>query len=209
MTTRTSPARPDGQPSTAPDRMTADEFLRFPFPDGTRWELIDNHPTLMVFDDDDNGAGMNAPSIDHQRVVTAVVAAWQRTDPSSAQREVLSGPIDLRLGEQVLQPDALCLAAGVVPAGAQEIADTPLAVAEVLSPRTGSTDITTKYQLYRKAGIQEYWVVDPVSCELFLHVLAGSRYVRQNPDEEGFCESPLFGRRVRVLRHGASYMVDE
>ena len=54
-----------------------------------------------------------------------------------------------------------------------------------------------------------HWIVDPASCELFLHVLAGTRYVRQNPDEDGFCESQLFGRGVRVRRNGVSYVVED
>lgn len=190
---------------TIPERMTTEEFLKFPFPEGTRWELYGGRPVQMIFDEKNE---MSAPTLEHQAVVSCIAFAWNGLDPHRKSGVVLVGPIDLELSPgELFQPDVVRLPATVEISG-QRISVAPIAVAEVLSPSTASHDITEKYQAYRKAGVKEYWIVDPRSCELFLHVLNGTRYIRQNPDEEGFCVSPQFDCKVRIVRQSASFVVE-
>ncbi len=37
----------------------------------------------------------------------------------------------------------------------------PDMVIEILSPSTRRHDLSVKYQLYQRAGVREYWIVDP------------------------------------------------
>ncbi len=154
---------------------------------------------------------MAAPAGNHQLVVAAVVAAWLRFDAAQATGILLPGPMDLEINERlIVQPDVVWLPREAdLTSDPQFVRAVPLVIAEVLSPSTASTDLTGKYQAYRKAGVLEYWMIDPESCELFLHRLKRHRYHRQNPDDDGFCESATFNRRVRVVRHGPVFMVED
>jgi len=47
---------------------------------------------------------------------------------------------------------------------------------EVLSPSTDRQDRVVKYSLYQQAGVQEYWIVDPVKQMVLVHTLNDGRY---------------------------------
>ena len=52
----------------------------------------------------------------------------------------------------------------------------PDLVIEVLSPSTRRHDRMTKFTLYQRAGVQEYWIVDPVNKDAQSFVLEDGRY---------------------------------
>ena len=52
----------------------------------------------------------------------------------------------------------------------------PDLVIEVLSPSTARNDRITKYSLYERAGVREYWIVDPETKIVTVHLLEGGRY---------------------------------
>ena len=52
----------------------------------------------------------------------------------------------------------------------------PDMVAEVLSPSTQRHDRLVKYNLYQRAGVREYWSVDPENKTVQVSVLDGGRY---------------------------------
>jgi len=52
----------------------------------------------------------------------------------------------------------------------------PDLVIEILSPSTRRYDRITKLDLYRRAGVREYWIVDPDSKEVQTFLLDGGRY---------------------------------
>lgn len=52
----------------------------------------------------------------------------------------------------------------------------PDMVAEVLSPSTQRHDRLVKYNLYQRAGVREYWIVDPENKTVQVSVLDGGRY---------------------------------
>lgn len=56
----------------------------------------------------------------------------------------------------------------------------PDLVVEVLSPSTGRYDRGHKMQVYERSGVQEYWIVDPVSQTVDQYVLADGRFSLRN-----------------------------
>lgn len=52
----------------------------------------------------------------------------------------------------------------------------PPLVMEVLSPSTDRQDRIVKHSLYEQAGVQEYWIVDPVKQMVLVHTLNDGRY---------------------------------
>ena len=84
----------------------------------------------------------------------------------------VTAPMDVRLGDDVVQPDVLFVAnARRAIIGEQEIEGAPDLVAEVLSPSTAYTDLRRKRSLYEEHGVREFWIVDPPRREVEVHTL--------------------------------------
>ena len=52
----------------------------------------------------------------------------------------------------------------------------PDMIIEVLLPSSVKLDRWKKYQLYEKAGVNEYWLVDPVNNSVEIHLLVDAQY---------------------------------
>jgi len=53
----------------------------------------------------------------------------------------------------------------------------PVLVVEVLSPSTQRYDRTKKWDLYRRTGVEHYWIVDPVGPSIEAFRLVDDEYV--------------------------------
>ena len=141
-----------GMPDTV-RRWTRVDVLALP-DDGNRYELIDGE--LLV---------TPAPRPAHQR---AVLALYDRLKPYVERNRlgaVTLAPADLHFGRRyVSQPDLF-----VEPeTDRRKLLDwrdygVPIFIAEVLSPSTGRGDRTVKRPAYQRAGVGEYWIIDPDS----------------------------------------------
>ena len=56
----------------------------------------------------------------------------------------------------------------------------PDLVMEILSPTTQRHDKLTKFNLYQRAGVQEYWIVDPASKSVQVFVLEDGHYAAKD-----------------------------
>ena len=56
----------------------------------------------------------------------------------------------------------------------------PDLVMEILSPSTTRHDRFTKFNLYQRAGVQEYWIIDPVDKTVQVFVLEDGRYAAKD-----------------------------
>ena len=85
--------------------------------------------------------------------------------------EVFGAPFDVVLSEfDVVEPDLLFISnarANVLTN--KNVQGAPDLVVEVLSESTARVDRSIKLKLYRKFGVQEYWIIDPhgPSAEIF------------------------------------------
>jgi Uma2 family endonuclease len=97
---------------------------------------------------------------------------------------LLTAPCDVRLGERlVVQPDIFYIAPGgpaVFSAGV--VAGPPTLVVEILSPSNRSHDLVTKFDIYERAGVAEYWIADARNATLTVNLLVDGRYVEQPHD---------------------------
>ena len=134
-----------------------------------RWELIDGVPYMM-----------SAPNRNHQRISSNLHGLlW--TFLRSKQCEVYYAPFDVRLNfdtldDTVVQPDLLIICdqnkldkAGCI--GAPEM------VVEILSPSTSQYDKNIKFHTYLKHGVIEYWIIDPESKTLAVHIKNENNYI--------------------------------
>jgi Uma2 family endonuclease len=51
----------------------------------------------------------------------------------------------------------------------QHVRGTPALVVEILSPGTRRVDQQVKRDLYERAGVREYWAIDPVENRVAVH----------------------------------------
>ena len=137
---------------TSPVKLTHADYWGFP-EDGPRHEIIDGELFVTA-----------APFIRHQRLVQRLGSAIQAFLDDHPLGEVLPAPCAVVLSAaDVVEPDLLFVSAArshIV--GEREIRGAPDLVVEILSDSTRRTDEVVKRNLYGRAGVREYWVIDPV-----------------------------------------------
>lgn len=178
-----------------PAKMTATEFLAWPFPDGERWELLDGTPTEMP-----------APSVNHQMVLHALIVGLASMDPTGDRGQVLPVPTDLKLPTgDVVQPDLLVVPWEGIEAGAKFVEAVPSLVVEILS-RDRDADEVTKRRIYRQSNVPEYWLVDPDALTIQILALdSRKRYLTQRTDPDGFGFSPTLAHWIRLAAQPRGY----
>jgi Uma2 family endonuclease len=138
-------------PRDASTKLTYEDFLNFP-DDGRRHELIDGEHYVTP-----------SPNTRHQRLVGRLFDAIYGHLKVSPDGEVFLAPFDVVISNfDVVEPDLLVVAADQSDILTDKhVRGTPALVIEILSPGTRKTDEITKRRLYDRAGVREYWIVDP------------------------------------------------
>ncbi len=107
--------------------------------------------------------------------------------------EVFTDPVVMRLPNQHRgrAPDIqVVLPANTHLVQGQEIAGPADLVVEVISPGSQHRDRVEKFAEYERAGVKEYWILDPTRHETLFYVLnAQGLYELQEPDEHGVYHS--------------------
>jgi Uma2 family endonuclease len=164
--------KPDSDPSARPwpppqGEWTYEDYTRLP-DNGFRYEVIDGELFMSP-----------APTPRHQQIIGRLVMHLMTHAAQTEAGEVITSPIDVILADMAtpVQPDIIFIRQERVDIiGEQAINGPPDLVVEVLSPSTERLDRQTKYRLYARVGVQEYWLVDPKSCTIEVHVLRGQAY---------------------------------
>jgi Uma2 family endonuclease len=145
--------------ATSKAKLTYADFLLFP-DDGQRHELIDGEHYVTP-----------SPNIRHQQLsirLSTELANYLRLHPIG---EVFYAPLDCVMSDfDVVEPDLLVVLADqsniLTP---QNVRGAPALVVEILSPGTRKVDERIKRDLYERAGVREYWVVDPLANKIRVH----------------------------------------
>ncbi|HIJ80521.1 MAG TPA: Uma2 family endonuclease [Desulfuromonadales bacterium] len=173
------------------DRFSYADYLTWD--DEKRWELIDGEAICMS----------PGPNRLHQKWLGELFVQFH-THLDGKPCEVFLAPFDVRLPDHanatdeeivtVVQPDIM------VVCDPDKIDDrgvngAPDLVIEIISPSTAKRDITTKYDLYQRHGVKEYWLVYPNDRTLLVYRLTETGKYSQ-PDVFGEADSvpvPLLG----------------
>jgi Uma2 family endonuclease len=121
--------------------------------DGRRYEIIEGELYEMP-----------APSWDHAVTIMNPILLLAPVVQALGGR-VLTAPLDVFFeGADPVQPDVVVLLPESAAIGAgRGVEGAPDLLIEVLSPSNRGHDVLTKRALYARAGVREYWVVDPES----------------------------------------------
>ena len=137
--------------------------------DDQRWELIDGEAYAMS----------PAPKPRHQSIVGEIYGQlrdYLKGKPCKA----FIAPFDVRLNatgqdDTVVQPDitVICDRSKIDDKGCSGAPDF---VVEVLSLASSRHDRLIKFNLYQRAGVREYWIVDPETDTVAIHLLENGKY---------------------------------
>jgi Uma2 family endonuclease len=150
-------------------KLTYDDFVLFP-DDGMRHELIDGEHYVTP-----------SPNNRHQTISAnfhLLIGNWLRVHPVGkiwyAPFDVIFSPSD------VVEPDLLFVSnerRDQVETDAN-VQGSPDLVVEIGSPSTRRRDETIKRALYERAGVSEYWVVDPELEVVRVYRREGERFAQ-------------------------------
>ncbi len=141
---------------------------------GERTELIEGEVFMMA----------PSPATEHQ-LISGELFGQLHNYLKGRKCKVISAPFDVRLFEQegdapedvdtVVVPDitVVCDSDKLDGHGCKGAPDM---VVEILSPSTQRHDRLTKFNLYQRAGVREYWIVDPANRVAQSFVLEDGRY---------------------------------
>ncbi len=160
--------RRGGARVAAPRRMTYEEFMRLP-EERTRCELISGWVVREP-----------APGYRHQSAVGNLYGLLWNHLRRGGRGKVLLGPFDAVLSrENVVQPDISYVSperSHLVTA--RHLQGAPDLAIEVLSPHSARKDRVWRLAQYARAGVREYWIVDPQQQTVEVFVL-------EDPPDEG------------------------
>ena len=144
----------DGQGWPAQGEWTYEDYLRLP-DDGKRYEVI--RGVLYV---------AASPNYDHQYTVIQLAAQLLGFVQANGLGIVLTAPFDIILPEGIatpVEPDLLFIRKENQPRrGDANFRGVPDLLVEVLSPSNRHYDRKIKFAAYRDAGVQEFWLADPL-----------------------------------------------
>ncbi len=135
-------------------------------PEGQRAELVDGDLYLLA-----------APSRLHQDIVGAVfVEIYTHIGKNKNKCKAYDSPFDVRLfGDDsvIYQPDisVICNPDILTDKGCSGAPDW---IIEVVSPSTASNDYIEKLWRYEKAGVKEYWIINPDTKAITVYVFGDS-----------------------------------
>jgi Uma2 family endonuclease len=150
----------DWVPGPPQGSWTYDDYAALP-DDGRHYEIVNG---VLVMGP--------APGPDHQSIAVRLSHYLFVHAELAGLGRVFAAPIDVELGpKNVFQPDVIVLLnAHLYRVAAKRIIGAPDLVVEVASPGTAAFDRLTKYDVYARAGVIEYWIVK--SAQRTVEVLA-------------------------------------
>jgi Uma2 family endonuclease len=140
---------------------------------GERWEIIEGVPYNMT----------PAPGRIHQEISVEIIRQISNY-LKEKKCKVYAAPFDVRLTEKntkddnilnVVQPDIaiVCDESKLDEKGCK---GSPDLIIEIVSPSNASMDYITKFKLYEKFKVKEFWIVDPTDKIVQIYELKKKEY---------------------------------
>jgi Uma2 family endonuclease len=125
---------------------------------------------------------MSSPTTAHQAISRNLMVAIA-TFLTGKPCKVFAGPFGVRLfpkkdnsDDTIVEPD-ITVVCDSSKLDEQGYNGAPSLIIEILSPSSIQNDSVYKFNKYLKAGVQEYWIIDPDLKSVVVHVLNDGRYI--------------------------------
>jgi len=153
-------------------------------PEGSKYQLIEGDLYMAP-----------APNLHHQTILGNLAFTLRSYLEHNPIGVLFQAPTDVFLSrESIWQPDLfIVLNARRQILTLRRCEGAPDFIAEIPSPSNQDLDLYTKKAVYARAGVTEYWILDPESKEILIHRFeenANNPVTRLRPPERPF--SPLF-----------------
>ncbi|MBI5566214.1 MAG: Uma2 family endonuclease [Chloroflexi bacterium] len=117
------------------------------------------------------------PTESHQNIVLFLYELLKSFLQRTNLGKVLVAPLRVRLWPgKYREPDVMVMLAEHANRRHEQYWETPDLVLEVVSPDNRHLDVDTKRREYARAGISEYWIVDPQATTITVLTLQGEQY---------------------------------
>ena len=128
-----------------------------------------------------------APTRQHQ-VISGYIGNKIYNFLEKSPCQVFYAPFDVRLErtaddskvKSVVQPD-ICVICDITKLDDRGCSGAPELIIEILSPGNTKKEMKYKFELYEKAGVLEYWMVDPAEKIILQYNLINGQYVNHRP----------------------------
>jgi len=118
-----------------------------------------------------------SPTEQHQTVLGNLFVIMRTHVLSNKLGKIIMSPMDTRLWKgKVRQPDIVFMSNEHLDRTTEKMWGVPDLVVEILSEGTTKIDKEDKYLEYQKAGVQEYWIVDPFNQSVEVYTLKDGTY---------------------------------
>jgi Uma2 family endonuclease len=174
------------------------EFEKLDWHEDDRWELIEGVPCMSP-----------GGTYEHQHLSGALfVFLWQKLT-TKGFHVVQDVDVSFPGQESYLRPDISVFAPGDEPdPKLLPVRQLPALCVEILSPSTASIDVGPKLSIYSRAGVAEYWIVDPGTGALMIFSRNDEGALEQvSADSDGKVKSGVVGSSLRVVRHGGTFKI--
>lgn len=173
---------------TAPEdkkKITTEEYFKLTENWTERTELIDGEIVALA-----------QPSRLHQRIgyrLFNVIDSFIRSNHGKCE---VNGEIDVKLGDDVVIPDVsvMCDPSKLDEHGCIGAPDW---VVEILSSNRND-DLVYKLDLYQKAGVREYWIIDPKHQKVFVYFFESSPNVVELHEWEDEIPVRIYGGALTI-----------
>lgn len=147
---------------------TYEDYLKLPDEPGYRYEIIEG---ILIREP--------SPTMAHQRISRELFLQlfiyFKEIDPEG---ELFFAPLDVTLNHtNVIQPDIFFISSARKEIKRPERVDGACdLIVEIMSPSNRRKDRLQKMEIYRKAGVPHYWLVDPEESTLEAFMLKDGNY---------------------------------
>jgi Uma2 family endonuclease len=139
---------------------------------------LTDHTKRLVEFTDGHIEVLPVPTDEHQRIVLFLYRALYAFLTALGSGVVLVAPLRLRLHTgRYREPDVLLLRSANDSRRSNRFWTGADLVLEVVSPDDPKRDLVRKRREYARAGIAEYWIVDPAAAHILVLRLQGTTYV--------------------------------
>ena len=164
---------------------TKEDYMNLP--EGAPYQLINGELIMSP-----------APKANHQRVLLKIATQITNFLDHNNIGIIMIAPMDVHLDEEnIFQPDILFISGNNQHCKVEDwVYGAPDIIFEILSEFNSYYDTKTKFLIYEKYGVKEYFIIDPYDKEVICYKNENKKF-KEIYKEAGIIQSEILGMQIR------------